>query len=473
MSKQDLMQQEMPRWSRSKRRHAAASAMLLSLALTACGGGGGEGDGGEGNGGGGDPTTKGWGTAALLETIDFGDAKNVRVAMNASGEAVVVWEQMDSESSNMSIFARVYQPAGGWGAVTVIEKGSEVASAPAVAIDGNGRAIVVWSQSDGERTNIWRTSYDPVTGWNSANLLETDDQGSADSPAIAMDAAGRATVAWRQKEGGGYFNIKARRYAPGSGWGAVTLIELEELGNAGFPSVSMHSNGSAMVVWRQNDGVSWNVWAARYDMGPGWDATVKVDNTPFDVQAPHVAHDMAGNAIVTWRQAHFETNKLVMAANMYRPGTGWSGVSGIGGSAAHSAFGQRVVAWGAEKFAFFWYQENGGITDVYWGRVDGSFKPAKLLETDNSGSAFDPKAAFVADGSGVATWLQSDGMRTNIWSAQLNADGTSGIPELLETDNTGNALSPELAMASSGNAIAVWTQHDGKRYNVWYNMRQQ
>jgi len=459
-----------PQQTGARKRCGAAliPAISLSLLVAACGGGG----------GGAATSTQSWGTAQLLETIDLGDgAENARVAMNAQGHAVVVWEQQNFGSSTMSVYARYYHAANGWGAVTALENLSGTAINPAVAIDGNGRAFAVWEQSDGVRTNIWRASYDPANngglgGWGSAGLLETDDLGDAERPAIAMDATGRTTVAWRQNDGGAYLNVKARRYTPGSGWDAVTLIELEDLGNVGAPVVSMSSSGSAMVTWRQNDGATWNVWAARYDIGPGWDATVKVDDATVDVQSPHVAHDTAGNVLVTWTQAHSVTNKLVMVGKMYRPGTGWSGASTLGQSADQNAYSQRVAAWGTEKFGVFWYQDNAGTTDAYWTRIDGGLQPAKLLENDNTGSAYDPQGAFLSDGSGVATWLQNDGTRNNIWAVNLIAGGTSGTPQLLETDNTGHARSPQLAMAADGKAIVVWTQTDGTRYNVWYNMRQ-
>ncbi len=41
-----------------------------------------------------------------------------------------------------------------------------------------------------------------------------------------------------------------------------------------------------------------------------------------------------------------------------------------------------------------------------------------------------------------------------------------GQREVIETDNAGNASSPQIAMDSSGNAIAVWHQDDGTRNNI-------
>jgi uncharacterized protein YkwD len=49
-------------------------------------------------------------------------------------------------------------------------------------------------------------------------------------------------------------------------------------------------------------------------------------------------------------------------------------------------------------------------------------------------------------------------------------NGTSwGAAELIETNNAGAALNPQVAVNSSGNAIAVWYQSDGARYNICAN----
>ncbi len=46
---------------------------------------------------------------------------------------------------------------------------------------------------------------------------------------------------------------------------------------------------------------------------------------------------------------------------------------------------------------------------------------------------------------------------------------TWGTDELIETNNAGSAYTPKTAMDAAGNAMAVWVQHDGTRYNVWAN----
>ena len=41
--------------------------------------------------------------------------------------------------------------------------------------------------------------------------------------------------------------------------------------------------------------------------------------------------------------------------------------------------------------------------------------------------------------------------------------------QLIETNDAGDALGPHIVYDAAGNAIAVWTQSDGTRFNIWAN----
>jgi len=43
--------------------------------------------------------------------------------------------------------------------------------------------------------------------------------------------------------------------------------------------------------------------------------------------------------------------------------------------------------------------------------------------------------------------------------------------QFVETDDAGNAENPQVVFDTTGNALAVWQQSDGTRYNIlaaWY-----
>jgi hypothetical protein len=95
---------------------------------------------------------------------------------------------------------------------------------------------------------------------------------------------------------------------------------------------------------------------------------------------------------------------------------------------------------------------------------------AKLIETDNAGHALNPQIAFDSNGNAMAVWQQDDGTRTNIWANSFDSStNTWQTAELIEIDNAGDAFSPQIAFDSNGNAMAVWSQDDGTQTNIWAN----
>jgi hypothetical protein len=44
-----------------------------------------------------------------------------------------------------------------------------------------------------------------------------------------------------------------------------------------------------------------------------------------------------------------------------------------------------------------------------------------------------------------------------------------GTHELIETDDAGDALDPQIAFDAIGNALAVWEQDARTRFNIWAN----
>ena len=76
------------------------------------------------------------------------------------------------------------------------------------------------------------------------------------------------------------------------------------------------------------------------------------------------------------------------------------------------------------------------------------------------GLAQQPVVAADSAGNAMAVWQQHDGTRNNIWASRYTVGGTWGAPQNIEAGD-GNAVSPAVAVDSSGNVTAIWSQHDG------------
>jgi|GEM_PF-6480718 len=93
-----------------------------------------------------------------------------------------------------------------------------------------------------------------------------------------------------------------------------------------------------------------------------------------------------------------------------------------------------------------------------------------LIETDDAGSAYYPEIGFDSQGNAMAVWSKSDGTRCNIWARRYTISTNSWERAVkIETDDAGNAYDPQIVADASGNVLVVWSQNDGHRLNIWSN----
>jgi uncharacterized protein YbdZ (MbtH family) len=175
---------------------------------------------------------------------------------------------------------------------------------PRIAVDSGGNAMAVWQQSDGTRFSIWASRLAPGSGWGKAVLIEPADAGDSEFPQVACDAGGNFMVVWQQTDGTQY-NIWANRYVPGSGWENETRIETAGAGNAGYPQIAFAGNGEALAIWEQDEGARFSIWGNRYAAKDGWGIPVQIDGAHTgNSVTPQLAIDSNGNALAVWAQSN-------------------------------------------------------------------------------------------------------------------------------------------------------------------------
>lgn len=374
--------------------------------------------------------TPGWGTAILLETTNE-SATFPRIAVDGSGNAIAVWQQTDATTERISIWANRYIADTGWETAQLLETDDTGdAVGPQIALDPNGNGLAVWQQSDGTRTNIWAKHFTAgTTSWGTTDLIESDNTGDAVTPQVALDPNGNGIAVWRQFDGTQY-HIMANIYTAGAGWGTAQTIESNS-GDALAPQIALDSTGNGIAVWRQADGSQINVWANRYAAGV-WDTprsfipTDTVTTDTGDAAVPQIALDPDGDGLVVWQQQQTLKTPITNPPN---------------------------DVWAIHYDA----------TTATWDTTP------HLLETA-TGNAINPQIAADASGNGLAVWQQLDGARYHIWANRYTASATSwGTAVLIETNNPGTALVPQIAMNDAGKGIAIWEQTSGARTTIWVN----
>jgi hypothetical protein len=412
----------------------------------------------------------GWLVATLVEVDSPGIAHNPQVGVDESGNAVAVWRQ--SDGSRYNIWANRYIVSSGWATAQLIETGDagDVGN-PQVAVDRSGVAVAVWAQNDGSRYNIWANRYAAGWGWGTATLIETDNTGDASTPQVAVDGSGNAVAVWTQFDGT-WNSIYSNRYAAGTGWGTARLIDGDVAGNAQGPQVALDKSGSAVAVWEEWDGTGYNIWGNRNPSGTGWGNAAPIETAnASSSQDPQVAVDASGNAVAVWHL--YDSTRYNIWAARYSTAAGW-GTSTLIETNSFDAYFPQVALNGAGTAVAVWKQDSGPGATVWSNRyeVASGWGRATLIGVNDPGSSAGAENTQVAvddRGNAVAVWDQYDGSRYNIWANRYSTGTGWGTVGLIETDNAGQAFIPQVALDGSGNAVAVWEQTNGTRYNILAN----
>jgi hypothetical protein len=176
----------------------------------------------------------GWGTPEPIEASELGEVYFPDMAVNSVGNAVVAWQERDSpdfSTGYMNIRANVYTPGSGWGDSRIIETKATAdaehypaAFYPQVAVDSSGNGIVVWQQWDSSsgRYDIWANHYVAADdSWGTAVPIGFGyEVADASYPQVAFDPAGNAIAVWQGPGSDGFAHVWANRYVTGAGWGA-------------------------------------------------------------------------------------------------------------------------------------------------------------------------------------------------------------------------------------------------------------
>lgn len=219
----------------------------------------------------------GWSGPTVLDSVVTEQADRPRIDMNASGDAAVVWHQVEPVPSGglarRSIYVNRYDAGlGTWSGAELVERELDyTAEEPEVAIDAAGNVFVVWIQQspDYSTRNLMASRYDAAgDAWSGPRPLELDDTVGGfpiNSQQVVADDLGNAIVVWIQDDGA-QRNLQSARYSANDGdWTPNELLENMNTGDANLPHLVIdRETGSAMVVWHQADGEDTDIWANRY-----------------------------------------------------------------------------------------------------------------------------------------------------------------------------------------------------------------
>jgi hypothetical protein len=177
------------------------------------------------------------------------------LAMNGSGDAVVVWRE--SADPSMRLVARRFSAsANEWSPPHEVDQAPAL-SDPTARLDSRGDLVVSWNEYRDERRNLRAATFSVDDGWGAAQDLATDVGHSA-PPILTAGPDGSLTALWSQDESR---EVWGARWS-GSSW-SEPAVEIRRDDVAGALEVASDEHGNAVAAWPRCDGATCRVEVAR------------------------------------------------------------------------------------------------------------------------------------------------------------------------------------------------------------------
>jgi hypothetical protein len=383
-----------------------------------------------------------WSAPARVSAPDRAVYAAPSVALGSGGEALAAWiRRPDGSPLGAGRLQLATRSAGdrGWSRPRTLS--GPGASAPRTAVNADGDALAVWANG---RRLLGAVRRGPDGAWAPRRVAEA--AGAVQRIAVAVDGAGRASVLWSERRGGGHLVRLATRASARAAW-SVRSPRLAVPGRDA-PAIALSPRG-ALVGW-VDDG---RVRAARTVDG-AFERPVEMSGP--DAERPGVALNPGGGALTSWSVRLPGGTSVLQAAGRRGMGSRWGAPEdlGIGGApvVALDDRGEAVVAWdlGARG-------EPQGV-EAATRRGRGSWRTSTIVPRDEcacvltvAGAAVDPA------GTAIVSWRREDARGPGAGGVAALAGGADEWlrPSAAIVRAPGG---PSVGVGTSAGALAAWAQ---------------
>jgi hypothetical protein len=321
-----------------------------------------------------------------------------------------------------------------------------------------------------------------TSGWTNksqVNLAVCTAPGNKVSPVMVADGFGGAVVAWMDRRGDDWDIYAQHLLANGSvdpAWpvnGRAICAARKDQGN---PQIQTDGAGGAIIVWQDDRGDDWDVYAQHVLAGGAVDLAWPADGRAVraaagDQRRPAIVTDGIGGAIVAWHDSGHGIQAQRVLANGTLDST-WPSAGRVlcSSDSTQMTFDMvagrdsgAIVVWGDGRDILAQRVMSNGATDPLW--PDGG----RLLST---ASGVRQSPVIVEDGAGgaVVAWnevrgdlegivfvqhLEADGVVDPTWPADGCRVSATKVLSVAPGEGWGSIPRPPLIADGAGGVILV------------------
>jgi hypothetical protein len=418
------------------------------------------------------------------------DAFSPQVAVDPNGNAVFVWLRYDGTtdcggSPCSRVQARARSAAGVLSAVQTLSQAGKWAGAPHVAIDASGNAVFVWDRRDGATSCPCQAE---ARARSAAGTLSAIQQLSVEGPYgigtdVGVDPNGNAVFAWVRA---GLIESRVRSAA-----GVLSAIQTisPPAQQADASDLAVDSHGNAVFVWAINDGTlgcgeftchrtQTRVRSAAGSLTPIQNLSGYANGD--DAQGPNVAVDPTGNAVFVWTLAGDPDCfcDRIQARARSAAGTVSSGAPILTPAGAW-AFAPQLGVDQSANAVFVWQRADASNLFLIETRARSAAGTLSTTQTlsEAGRDAQIPDVAVDQGGNAVFVWVANDGTAgcpsnpygpgcLRVQARARSAAGTLDPMQTLSAAGQNVRFGAQVGMNQSGNAAAVWSRFGGVNWRI-------
>jgi hypothetical protein len=193
------------------------------------------------------------------------------------------------------IWARKYSH-GSWGENIAITPAGADCYKAAVAVDGSGRAWVIWSENRRGAFNIFARAVDDTGPGDTVQISK--EAGADIDPVATTDTSGKVWVAWQSWRNG--VAAVCTAHQEGKGFSKPVKISLSSQ-NEWDPAIAADKSGRVTVAWDSYRNGNYDVYARTYSAG-SWGSEIPVAATERYEAYPSLAYDSTGRLWIAYEE---------------------------------------------------------------------------------------------------------------------------------------------------------------------------
>jgi hypothetical protein len=414
---------------------------------------------------------------------DINSQQEPRIISDGNGGAIVCWTDFRTDTTNKigDVYAQKIRSNGtvSWtlNGVSICNQSADQ-TAPVLAEDGQGGAIITWQDIRNGNRDIYAQRIDSngIALWTNNGVAVAQKNMSQRSPRILSDGNKGAIIVWEDSINGASDIYIQKINSNGSlAWNANGVAVCNSIGVQINTKVCSDGNGGAIVTWQdKRNGNDYDIYAQKISSSgiDSWTTGGKPICVRINTQSnPKIETDNAGGAYVIWQDKRGAIDFDIYCQHINNSGIIlWA----LNGALVCNAIGSQsavdATSDGITNGIIITWKDGRTINNHIYAQMLNS--TGNELWTSNginlSNSTYpqlNPNIVGVGNNEAVITWQDSISGAWDVYSQKINASGNvmwSNGGECV-SNAPSNQTSPK--NVSTGNGGCIYAFQDKRNGN--------